>query len=851
MAQPEDFRTAARYYASRGWPVFPVHGIVDGHCTCGDPSCSLSNHGKHPSTDHGHLDARLEDTAAFWPDILTRNIAIATGNGLAVVDIDPRNGGFEAWDEFVHYNPNDDFDTYTVATGGGGTHLYFSVEGPCPTMPNLLRGVDLKADGGYVLAPPSTHISGGVYRTSLALPIRPLQPSVLEIVRTGDRPAGLKHTPPGRVSGAGMTSARQREILDDPTKLGPGERDTFFAFTARDLCRAGTSFQDTIITLGNIYDRMLNPEDDSFTPQQMIAKVERAFATIDPEPTRENRKIAEAIVRSTRVAVHDSVVIEDATADEVEVLDPNHWSTYDIDTPGTVEVPSNWLPTPAELPEPPRRVILSPDGYKFPEEIWERWNGERPMPWLANDDGLAALAQIQWGHRLRYDLDSERWLFYNNKLQHWVENSDAEAAELMKLTVRSVERVIAMDTEDDDEQSKLLVFAAKSLNDAPIKSALRSLSTREGIRVHNEELNNAGYSLPVENGVIEPTFFGEEYADIPFRLHSPDDLFTRHSKLIYDHEARSPLWDDNLLKWFPDPEVRAFAKRLLGYAVFGGGQEKMFVVAHGDRDSGKSGFFNNIRDFLGEFAVTLNAESVTKKRNPDPNHFDLAKISGARLILATETAHGASYDTELLKVLASGGEDALHVRYLHKNFVEVRNKGLLVIMTNHLPRNQQLDDALWSRLVILPFQGYFPKGHPDTILSGQLKEMLSHEREGILRWIVEGYAEYVETGLMLPEATVQAVEDARAEEDWLSAWILDRCSTEDPQAAELFRDVYDDYAAWCLADKNEPVGKNLFGSLLGERYTKKRGSSNKVTVYGLRLNTRPEQLSPLPEGWRP
>lgn len=824
-----------------------MHGIVDGHCTCGDPGCSLSNHGKHPSTDHGHLDATLLAADHFWPDFLTRNIAIATGNGLAIVDIDPRNGGFEAWDEFVKYNPEDNFATFTVSTGGGGTHLYFTVEGPTQTMPNLLRGVDLKADGGYVLAPPSTHISGGVYSTSFAVDLLPLPPSVAEIVRTGDRPTGLRHTPAGRVSGAGMTSARQREILDDPMQLGPGERDIFFAFTARDLCRAGTSFQDTVVTLGNIYDRMQNPERDSFTPEQMIAKVERAFATIDPEPTRENRRIAESIVRSTHRGEIVSaplrealdVVFEDATNDETEIFEVP-----------TIEVPTNWLPEPAELPEPPRRVILSPDGYKFPEEIWERWNGERPMPWLANDDGLAALAQLQWGHCLRYDLDVEAWLQYNGTVQHWVEGSDAEATEMMKLTVRSVERILALDTEDAEEQEKLLLFAARSLNDAPIRAAMRSLSTREGIRIHHDELDNAGYSLPVINGVIEPTFFGEDYADIPFRSHSSEDLFTKHSNLIYDHEASSPTWDYNVTRWFPDPEVRAFAKRLMGYAVFGGGQEKMFVVAHGSKDSGKSGFLNNMRDFLGDFAVTLNAESVTKKRNPDPNHFDLAAIGGARLILASETAHGASYDTELLKVLASGGEDALQVRYLHKNFVQVRNKGLLMIMTNHLPRNQQLDDALWSRLVILPFQGSFPKGHPDTLLTGQLKEMLSHEREGILRWIVEGYAEYVVTGLMLPEATVQAVEDARREEDWLSAWFQERAA-DSPDSTELFKDVYDDYVAWCLAEKDEPVGKNLFGSLLSEKYRKRRGSSNRVTVYGLRLNIRPEQLSPLPEGWRP
>jgi hypothetical protein len=42
-------------YGSRGWLVFPVHGIVAGRCTCGKPDCNRA--GKHPRTEHGLKDA--------------------------------------------------------------------------------------------------------------------------------------------------------------------------------------------------------------------------------------------------------------------------------------------------------------------------------------------------------------------------------------------------------------------------------------------------------------------------------------------------------------------------------------------------------------------------------------------------------------------------------------------------------------------------------------------------------------------------------------------------------------------------------------------------------------------------
>ena len=51
-----------------------------------------------------------------------------------------------------------------VRTGSGGTHLYFECRSPTPSRANILPGIDVKADGGYVVAPPSLHVSGSRYR---------------------------------------------------------------------------------------------------------------------------------------------------------------------------------------------------------------------------------------------------------------------------------------------------------------------------------------------------------------------------------------------------------------------------------------------------------------------------------------------------------------------------------------------------------------------------------------------------------------------------------------------------------------------------------------------------------------
>ena len=81
------------------------------------------------------------------------NVGIATGSisNIIVIDIDPRNDGDVTWKELVPY-----YLAPEVATGGGGKHIYYRYQ--AEKMPKILGpGVDIKTDGGYIVAPPSVH----------------------------------------------------------------------------------------------------------------------------------------------------------------------------------------------------------------------------------------------------------------------------------------------------------------------------------------------------------------------------------------------------------------------------------------------------------------------------------------------------------------------------------------------------------------------------------------------------------------------------------------------------------------------------------------------------------------------
>lgn len=150
MAETETAR-AARAYLARGWSVVPV-----------EPR------GKRPLVRWEPLQRRRadeEDLSAWLARRPDANLALVTGavSGLAVLDVDPRHGGeasLARWEREHGALP----ETLEAGTGGGGRHLYFAHPGgTLRSRTGLAPGLDLRADGGLVVAPPSCHPSGRRY----------------------------------------------------------------------------------------------------------------------------------------------------------------------------------------------------------------------------------------------------------------------------------------------------------------------------------------------------------------------------------------------------------------------------------------------------------------------------------------------------------------------------------------------------------------------------------------------------------------------------------------------------------------------------------------------------------------
>ena len=143
--QGNPFLEAALQYAGRGWKVFP-----------------LKPRGKTPLVKGGFKAATTnpEQIAKWWGKWPQANVGIATGqaSGLIVLDIDGQEGLLTIGRLLSLYGrlPN----TAVVRTARGA-HIYLKGNLHCKC--SSADGLDVRGDGGYVVAPPSVHETGIVY----------------------------------------------------------------------------------------------------------------------------------------------------------------------------------------------------------------------------------------------------------------------------------------------------------------------------------------------------------------------------------------------------------------------------------------------------------------------------------------------------------------------------------------------------------------------------------------------------------------------------------------------------------------------------------------------------------------
>jgi len=316
-------------------------------------------------------------------------------------------------------------------------------------------------------------------------------------------------------------------------------------------------------------------------------------------------------------------------------------------------------------------------------------------------------------------------------------------------------------------------FARSTGNTGKIKAAMIEAEVPLAVRV--EDLDTRPLDVNTESGVARFTLTPRPgtwpLVDVEVLPHDRSLRMTKIMACAYDPAAGAPIFQKFMDRIQPDPAMQAFLQRWFGYSMLGLTNEQALAFFYGMGANGKSALTDLMAKLMGSYAATAKIESLTgqNRRSGGDATPDLISIVAARMVRASEPEKGVQWQEGLIKQL-TGGEPIL-VRALNENFFEATPIFKLTIGGNHAPDIRGMDDGIWRRLMIVPFNVQIPKAERDPLI---VQRMMA-EASGILNWLIEGARSYLEGGLAPPAEVSQATDELRQDADPYGKFLDDAC----------------------------------------------------------------------------
>jgi len=438
------------------------------------------------------------------------------------------------------------------------------------------------------------------------------------------------------------------------------------------------------------------------------------------------------------------------------------------------------------------------------------------------DTGNAERLVDRHGHEIRYCHPWKKWHTWRDI--QWTIDDVGDVAARIKDTLRAarqsaMNRLRSIPTPPADspkdhpdrlaraeiqDELKFLAASESSRSRASMESLARS---ETGVPILIDAMNRDPWLLNVLNGTIDLRT-GE------IRDHSPADLITRCAPVVFDRDAKCPMWRRVLERCVPDLEVQQFLQRAIGYALSGVIAEHGFFFLYGRGANGKSTILNTVLKLLGDYSRTVPVEMFIEAQG-DRHPTEIADLHGVRFAVTSEAPLGKSFDESKLKKLTGG--DRLEGRRMREDFWQFDPSHKLFISGNHRPRIKGQDDGIWRRVYLIPFNVQIPASEQNP----DLPAFLSEELPGILNWAIAGCMAWRSLGLAPPESVQAASDDYRQSQDALADF-FDSCCEIVPGVRQNWPEFFRAYNDYCERNKEKPLGKIILLEHMADRGFPKR-----------------------------
>jgi len=851
------FNKATSWYASQGWKILPCYGIVGGRCTCSQTHAEPKDVGKHPALNSWHTEASndLIEISRWWERDPEANIGVfCRPSGFLVIDIDPRSGGHNSFEEFEKLVEGALPSTVEATTGvytlGGrtlrGRHIFYRCDPSEELVGNLkaagIKGIDIKHNG-YVLIAPSRHFSGVNYEW-----VEGKAPWETEMAEAPEELLAFLRKRKSR-SAVGTVDWNETfadvdfgaDRVDIEKMLEEGIEEGSRAVDIYKLTCAIANKFDVKTPLGrqSVETLMLRFNYEKITPplevDELTKHVSNAIDFVIKNPkiemnwpgiTDKETGWAKRLTQETREKFSkdsgQSPELNALTGVVQPFVDDRYLpgtlagSVSDsVNNGGSIEEASSLsnLNVPKDTD-----AISEEDGGKI---------GERTL----SDTGNGRRFVDTFGVAIRY---TQGIGWFNWSGSYW--KPDSEGLEMQELA-KSLAPVIASEVVkyegQTEKQSDIIKWAQLSKSNVRLKSAIENANSDRRIRVDVSEWDSDLHLLGVMNGVVDLRT-GE------LLQNRPDLYITKRAPVAYTPGLRNVRWEQFLgFATGGDKEYQDWLQRAAGYSLTGLSKYDLMFLIYGPAGSGKNTFVEAIVKCLGTqqyswpFDSSILASNDGNSQGSDLYHW--AELRGRRMVWVDELPDSERLKENSVKKLTGSSE--ISARSPGEKPFTFASQAKLWISTNHRPIIN--DDAMWRRIRPIPFT-YVPEtADPD------LKEYI-FDPEGalpaVLSWCVEGAIKMLSSGevdaLGWCKVVSEAAEIYRKNEDRIGLF-LDEETNVAEGATTPIKSLFSVYRFWAEDRGEKPMSQTAFQKKMLERSVDLVGHGSKAVVHGRSLKPRP------------
>lgn len=440
---------------------------------------------------------------------------------------------------------------------------------------------------------------------------------------------------------------------------------------------------------------------------------------------------------------------------------------------------------------------------------------EKSRDFTRDDIGMANLLQAVYRDKIRYCPQNQTWYIWDK--QRWERQTDdgliseklQDLLNLLNIYVDEIE-----ENSDEELIEKYRKFLSSCRKYHPMRGILKVFETN--VRLSLSEMDNHPYILNTTNGAYDLRTGKQVENSQELNITKCTNTYPAHA--LTKRCDRWYQFIDEIMSG--DKEKAKFLQRALGYSLLGVNKDECMFLAYGAKTrNGKGTLFGAIKDALSEdYADTASSALICKDSRGRVTDFNapqpaLAKIKSTRIVEMSENESDVILASAAMKAMT--GRDRLVTRGLYENSFSFVPQFTLWLSTNYLPIVD--DDSVFrsNRIWVIEFnESWADEGNrTNTKRDNDLKELFAkpENQPTILKWLMDGAAEYLRIGLAVPECVKQSTLNYRNRYDRINNFITECCELGDDKKIRR-GDLHTAYTQWCFRSDNryKPMQQSKF-----------------------------------------